>query len=1272
MENTLTSANEHEAFQNVKGVSVLSFFCSFFVSSAGIIQLSVFSLLLLLFTSCSRPDRQQVDQLNDASYAFHYRNLDSTLHYANLAIECSQGYAAGRAEAMNNQAFVHIMRMEYDKADSILAQVENITNNQIELYVAGVQQMRLCQRRSNNKEFYEHREQVMHRQRRIEEERAMLTERENHRLLYAQSEYAIVLSTYYYYVGLEQQSIDALESIDVNEVENDTVQFLAYLYNVGAGGIITQGTQEEINQAEFDYLLRCYILANQADCPFWVANSMQAMSEHLFVAQQRDKLIADNLPAMKFINPDNMPDSLLAGYLAQNSLEIFKEYGDVYQTAGSYRTLASCYMAVDDYNSALICLDQALENNLAIEQAPDLVASIREQLSVTYSAINDKPNSDYNRNLYLDKQELTRQDRQLEARAEQLERSSRQLNIMIWAVVLMILFVSALLYFFARLRRQTGQRQSLELLLQPLNEWKAQNDQELEAINEHCEEVNEARALSLVHIATNKKRNIENRAKIFLVNSITPFIDRMMHEVHKLETDDESPEKRGERYEYITELTDKINDYNNVLTQWIQLRQGELSLHIESFPLQALFDTVQKSRMSFQLKGITLEVKPTDAVVKADRILTLFMINTMADNARKFTPDGGRVEVYASETADYVEISVADTGKGMSQEELATVFKHQVIVDNGYANAATAEADSPTEEINPHLTNVKGHFTTVKPLSANVNPYFGRTASQNGPSASATVQSSHGYGLMNCKGIIEKYRKVSQIFSVCHIDVESELGKGSRFFFRLPKGGTKMASGLLNKTAGAAKALLCLVLTALPMSGVFADNLSYENLASQYADSAYYSNIDGTYQRTLQFADSVRKYVNAAYLQTVKGSTDTLLRIGDVSAEQPEIRWLHDSVKVNFHVILDIRNESAVAALALHDWQLYRYNNRVYTQLFKEMSADNSLGEYCRVMQKSESNKRVAIAILLLLLFSLFPAFYMLYYRHRIFYRFCLDRVQRINGVLLTDSEPEEKLRRIEPMVSEKYPMELQRVVEQIKQTLNESVATKNMRHTSLELAEDEYRRAEFENEKLHISNSVLDNCLSTLKHETMYYPSRIRQLVDGTDQNLTAISELATYYKELYTQLSAQAMRQVESVKFDCKPVPWADMFSCRDEVEADNVSILGDSDLLRYLFDLLRTESGERMLHTRIETKGDHYAVITVAMPNLHLTDEECQQLFTPSMQHMPYMLCRQIVRDHSLLTARRGCGIMAEPNPSGGTNIIVTLTRASLPATQQQPIH
>ena len=206
-------------------------------------------ILLLLLSACSSPDRQAVDELNLLSYAYHYRSLDSTEHFARSAWDRSGHYADGKAEALNNLAFVSIARMRYDEAKQRLDSVAALTDNQIELLIANIQQMRLCQRRSYNREFYDYRELAQAAMHRIEEERATLDERQLRRVNYAESELAIVTSTYYYYVGLEQQSIEALLSIG-HLVENDTAQLLNYLYNIGAGGIIVTGTHDEINQQD--------------------------------------------------------------------------------------------------------------------------------------------------------------------------------------------------------------------------------------------------------------------------------------------------------------------------------------------------------------------------------------------------------------------------------------------------------------------------------------------------------------------------------------------------------------------------------------------------------------------------------------------------------------------------------------------------------------------------------------------------------------------------------------------------------------------------------------------------------------------------------------------------------------------------------------------------------------------------------------------------------------------------------------------------------------
>jgi Signal transduction histidine kinase len=1027
---------------------------------------------VILISACSPTDRKTVDKLNSLSYSYHYRNVDSTAYYAQQALDQSDGYNDGKAEALNNMAFVSLVRMDYHRADQQLAEAISLTDNQVELFIAEVQLMRLCQRRSKNREFYEHRERAYECRKRINEERADLPERMRRRLIYAESELAIVNSTYYYYVGLERQSIESLQDINLDEMRRDTAQYLNYLYNVGAGGIITEGSSEDIFKEEIDFLDRCLGISQRHDYPYFEANAKEALADHLGDLD-----------------------------LAQEALEGFKAFGDVYQIAGAYRTLASCYHAMGDDQRALEHLHHALEDK-RINQAPDLVASIREQMSVAYAAVNDKRNSDLNRNSYIDLQEQTRQDRELEARAAMYDQTATQLNWMIGAVVVAILLLLFLLWLFNRLHQR-----------------EKQNSQYDDLLEQKAEEVNVAQ----LNVEKNERRHLEQRAKVSLVLSITPLIDRILHEVKKISENSDSSEKSetSERLDYIRELTDNINEQNDVLTQWIQLRQGELSLHIESFPIQPLFEILGRGRTSFHMKGVELEVHPTEAVVKADRVLTLFMLNTLADNARKFTEQGGRVDIAAEEKDDYVELSVTDTGKGMSEEELTHVFDHKTIND--------------------------------KP------------------------QGSHGFGLMNCKGIMEKYRKISQIFNVCLLAAESQKGRGSRFYFRLPKGIVRLLF------VGYWLLAFTQPLTANSQQQRAKGPLDRAHI---FADSAYFSNINGTYARTLEFADSCRKYLNAQYLSQRPKGRLLMHRQGESALLAPEIQWLHDSISTNYQIILDMRNESAVAALALHEWELYAYNNKVYTQLFKELSADNTLADYCRMMQQSQSNKRIAVILLILILLFILPAYYMLYYRHRLYNRFRRESMQQ----------------------------------------------------TNLELAEDELRRAELENSNLHVANAVLDNCLSTLKHETMYYPSRIRQLADGGD--VQSMSEVADYYRELYGILSEQATRQVERAQLHLKPVALY------------GVIILGDENMLRYLFELLKGE-------VTVETKDAQYLLFTVRRDDLHLSDEEAARLFTPQKDHINYLLCRQIVRDHGEATNRRGCGIWAEV-ADGITYIKLTLPR------------
>ena len=1162
---------------------------------------------MLLVAACGSSGSEKVDRLNRLSYDFHYRDLDSTLFYAEEALKAADVYNGGKAEAYNNKAFVSIVRMDYEMAKQQLDSVVALTDNQVELLVADIQNMRLCQRQSHNKDFYTYRESALSRNKRIGEEEGALNEHQRERMVYARSELAIVTSTYYYYVGLDQQSAEALDSIDPNgEILGDNAQLLNYLYNIGAGGIISYGTQEEINQVEMDYLLRCYDIALQYNYPFWVANSLQAMSEHLQVPVMRQKLIADNYPAIRNLNIDNVPDSLLAGNLAERSLNIFLDYGDVYQTAGSYRTLAQCYWYIGDYQAALECLNAALYNDSAIFKAPDLVASIREELSVVYAALNNKEESNRNRSYYIDTQDKTRQDLYLESRAEQLDKSVGQLNAMIVAIVIVMAMGVALLFLFSYLRRREDRRDPLHSLLEPLEEWKKDNEAYQDQLNDRYEETMEKMAVCTLHVDNNKRLNLEQRAKVSLVNMVTPYIDRILLEIKKLNSTDEGPQRREERFAYIAELADRIIDYNDILTQWIQLRKGELSLHIESFPIQALFDIVALGKRGFQMKGIQLRVVPSEAWVKADRTLTLFMINTIADNARKFTDAGGAVTVEAKSEDKFVEVSITDTGIGMTEQQVQEAFSLE--------KKAFHEEESIREA---------GQKTPVR-------------------------EHGHGFGLVNCKGIIEKYKKISSLFSVCDLGVESLPGKGSRFFFRLPKGMARLVTALL--VLGASMG----VKAAEPAD-------SFLKKAGQYAEKVSASNADDRYKEALQYADSALWCFNRAYRMRRPGGADTLMLQASKSVFQSEILWFHDGMPVDFDVIRKLRNDIAVAALALHEWAIYRYNNRVYTQLYKEMSADRTLGDYCRMMQQSQNNKNMAIVILIILSLLILMAYFLMFYRHQVYYRFCLERVRAMNEVLRSQRSDVKKLAEIQRLAGDKerLPEMLQQVADELVAALKDSIEAARKRMADIDIAEDEVRKCEFENDKLHVCNSVLDNCLSTLKHETMYYPSRIRTLIDRKDEQLQSVSELADYYKELYAILSLQAMRQVESVKMDCVAVPVKELLPTMDR--QPEMAVMGDRQMLTYLFELLKKQGGKEKPVIHIGDREDKYVDFLVEYPKMKLTDEECHELFNPAPDNLPFLLCRQIVRDVGETTNARGCGIRATNRGDDGVQVVVTLVKA-----------
>jgi two-component system phosphate regulon sensor histidine kinase PhoR len=129
-------------------------------------------------------------------------------------------------------------------------------------------------------------------------------------------------------------------------------------------------------------------------------------------------------------------------------------------------------------------------------------------------------------------------------------------------------------------------------------------------------------------------------------------------------------------------------------------------------------------------EGITLslEIKGDIPPLKVDVNYIDQVISNLIDNAIKYTPSGGKIDVIVEDLGKDIRVSVKDTGIGIPKEDLPRIFERFYRGDKS------------------------------------------RSLSLGGV----------GLGLSIVKHIVEAHGG--------RVGVESEIGKGSTFYFTLPKG----------------------------------------------------------------------------------------------------------------------------------------------------------------------------------------------------------------------------------------------------------------------------------------------------------------------------------------------------------------------------------------------------------------------------------------------------------------------------------------------------
>jgi PAS domain S-box-containing protein len=188
-------------------------------------------------------------------------------------------------------------------------------------------------------------------------------------------------------------------------------------------------------------------------------------------------------------------------------------------------------------------------------------------------------------------------------------------------------------------------------------------------------------------------------------------------------------EKQRKYLDIAARNIDRLGRLINELLDVARIEAGELDVDKKQVSMKQLIGEVMDMfALQVKRKGIVLKkaCPKSDCIVDIDRDKITQVFVNLIGNALKFTQKGS-ITIEGVEHKDYLEITIADTGKGIQKEELVTIFEK-----------------------------------------------FKQVGREAGPGAGGT-----GLGLSITKGLIEAHDG--------KIWAESEIGKGSRFTFTLPK-----------------------------------------------------------------------------------------------------------------------------------------------------------------------------------------------------------------------------------------------------------------------------------------------------------------------------------------------------------------------------------------------------------------------------------------------------------------------------------------------------
>lgn len=122
--------------------------------------------------------------------------------------------------------------------------------------------------------------------------------------------------------------------------------------------------------------------------------------------------------------------------------------------------------------------------------------------------------------------------------------------------------------------------------------------------------------------------------------------------------------------------TDEAFNLLDNLLGWAKSESGSLSIIKEDVNLLTLVEQCARlQKLALETKQITFQITvPENAVVHADMNMLKTVLRNLLSNAIKFTPVGGTITIAAALENGFWNVSVTDSGVGISKEDLPKVL----------------------------------------------------------------------------------------------------------------------------------------------------------------------------------------------------------------------------------------------------------------------------------------------------------------------------------------------------------------------------------------------------------------------------------------------------------------------------------------------------------------------------------------------------------------------------------------------------------------------